>query len=99
MFILERSFDRNVITSEAISVPIKSIRLSISKSTNVSAGIPYLPELLYHFFNENISILGNFAFHLSQPFAELLVLFTEDCPFIQSLTYLLPPEGELKSLK
>ena len=60
-------------------------------------GAPYLPELLYHVFNEDVSVLGNFAFHLRQPFAKLLVLFTEDCPFVQSLADLLPPQGELKS--
>jgi hypothetical protein len=49
----------------------------------------HLLEFFYHLFDENVSVLRDFALHLGQPLTQLLVLFTEDSPLIQALAYLL----------
>lgn len=72
-------------------LPAPTAGLSTGRVKTDAAGRPYLLELLDHFLNEDVSVLGNFALHLRQPFAELLVLLTEDRPFIQPLADLLPP--------
>ena len=50
----------------------------------------YLAELLDHLLNADVSILGDFALHVGEPLAELLVLLVEYSPLIQLLTHLLP---------
>lgn len=50
----------------------------------------HLLEFFYHLLNEDVSVLRDFALHLGQPLAQLLVLLAEDGPFVQALAHLLP---------
>lgn len=58
--------------------------------------IVYLAKLLDHLFDADVSILGDFALHVGEPLAELLVLFVEYSPLIQLLTHLLPAQRQLQ---
>lgn len=53
----------------------------------------YLAQLLDHLFDADVSVLGDFALHVGEPLAELLVLLVEHGPLIQLLAHLLSAQG------
>lgn len=42
----------------------------------------YLVKLLNHLFNADVSILGDFALHVSEPLTELFVFVVKNSPLI-----------------
>lgn len=63
----------------------KLSRLQLKKSGVTT----YLLQFVYHVFNANICSLQDFAFHLYQPGAQLLILFIEHNPRIEPVLNLL----------
>jgi len=56
----------------------------------------YLAQLLDHLLDADVSILGDFALHVGEPLAELLVPLGEYRPLVQLLAHLLPAQGQLQ---
>lgn len=55
----------------------------------------HLAQLFDHLLNADVSILRDFALHLREPLAQLLVLLVEHGPFVQLLADLLPAQRNL----
>ena len=55
----------------------------------------YLAELLDHFFDADVGVLGDFVLHVAEPLTQVLVLLVEHGPLTQALTHLLPAQREL----